>query len=231
MHKVLKANVENCLPFRPILLALSTPTYKRSKFLVPILKHLTTNEFSIKYCFHFAEEIVDQQSYFFMGSLDQDFPFTNMALEETIEIGTNEFFKVSETIEGIGKSEFKDLLSLATKDLHFVFDGTFCKQIDGVAVSFPIVPTLANAFLVYHEKNWPESSPLEYRPFYCRSYVDDIFVLFNSPCKIVSELLKFSSCQHTLYYRKCKRNRMSFPDINIIHEQGKCTSCQPETNF
>ena len=29
-------------------------------------------------------------------------------------------------------------------------------------------------------KNWPKSCPLEYRPFYCRRSVDDIFVLFNS---------------------------------------------------
>ena len=28
----------------------------------------------------------------------------------------------------------------------------------------PLGPTLANTFLVYHEKNWLELYPLEYRP-------------------------------------------------------------------
>ena len=40
-------------------------------------------------------------------------------------------------------------------------------------------PTLADAFLVYHEKNCLQSCPLEYRPFLCQRYVDGIFVLFN----------------------------------------------------
>ena len=44
----------------------------------------------------------------------------------------------------------------ATKDLHFIFDATLYKQIDGVAMSSPLGPTLANAFVVYHKKNWLE---------------------------------------------------------------------------
>ena len=55
--KVHRASVENCLPFRTILSVLNTSTYKRAKFLVPVLKPLTTNEFVVKDSFHFAEEI------------------------------------------------------------------------------------------------------------------------------------------------------------------------------
>ena len=47
-------------------------------------------------------------------------------------------------------------MSLATKDSHFIFDGTLYKQIDDVAMGSPLGPTLANALLVYHEKNWLE---------------------------------------------------------------------------
>ena len=179
--KVHKASVGNYPPFRPILSALNTPFYKLAEYLVPILKPLTTNEFTVKDSFHFAEEIVDQQHDLFMGSLDVDSLFTNIPLEETIEICTNELFKESETVEGLSKTEFKELLSLATKDSHFIFDRTLYKQIDGVAMGFPLGLTLANAFLVYHEKNWLEHFSLEYRPLYYRMYIDDIFVLFNSP--------------------------------------------------
>ena len=48
-------------------------------------------------------------------------------------------------------------------------------------MGFPFGPTLTNAFLVSHEINWLERFPLQYRLFYYRRYVDDIFVLFNSP--------------------------------------------------
>ena len=116
-----------------------------------------------------------------MGSLDVDSLFTNILLEETIGICTNELFKKSETVEGLNKTEFKELLPLATKDSHFIFNGTLYKQIDGVAMGFPLVPTITNDFLVYHEKNWLEHCPLEYRPLYYQRYVADICVLFNSP--------------------------------------------------
>ena len=79
--KVHKASVENCPPFRPVLAALNTPTFKLVKFLVLILKSLTKNEFTVKYSFHFAKEIVDQQHNLFMGSLDVDSLFTNIPLE------------------------------------------------------------------------------------------------------------------------------------------------------
>ena len=85
------------------------PNCKLSKFLVPILKPLIRNKFTVKHSFHFAEVIVDQQHDLFMGSLGVDSLFTNIPLEETIEICTNELFKESETVEGLSKAEFKEL--------------------------------------------------------------------------------------------------------------------------
>ena len=107
---------------------MNTPTLKLGKFLVPILKPLTRNELTVEGSFLFAEEIVDQQHDLYMGSLDVDSLFTNIPLVETIEICTNELFKESETVEGLSKTEFKGILSLATKDSHFIFDGTLYKS-------------------------------------------------------------------------------------------------------
>ena len=113
--EVHKASVDNCLPFQPILSALNTPPYKLAKILGPILKPLTTNEFTIEDSFHFADEIVDQQHDLFMGSLDVDSLFNNIPLEETTAI--------------------------CTKDSHFIFDGILYKQIDGIAIGSPFSPT------------------------------------------------------------------------------------------
>ena len=205
---------------------MNTPTYKLAKFLAPILKPLTTNEFTVKDSFHFAEEIVDQQHDLFMGSLDVDSLFTNIPLEETIEICTNELFKESETIEGLSKTEFKELLSLATKYSHFIFDRTLYKQINSVAMGSPLGPILANAFLVYHEKNWLEHCPVEYRPLYYRRYVDDIFVLFNSAehLKRFYSYLKSHHLNLSCTLENEKDNRMSFLDVNIICKKDKFTT-------
>ena len=103
-------------PFWPILLAINTPTYKLAKFLVPILKSLISNEYTVKDSFAFAEEIVEQDSEIFMGSLDVDFLFTNIPLEETIDICTNTLSGNTEKVEVLSKIEFRELLSLAAKE-------------------------------------------------------------------------------------------------------------------
>ena len=98
---------------------------------------MTTNDFTVEDSFHFAEEIVDQQNDLFMGILDVDSLFTNIYLEETIQISTNELYKEAETVEGLSKIDLKELFSLATKDSHFIFDESLEKQIDGVAMGPP----------------------------------------------------------------------------------------------
>ena len=44
----------------------------------------------------------------------------------------------------------------------------------------PLGPTLANAFLSFHEKKWLQNCPEHFRPVVYRRYVDDIFVLFKT---------------------------------------------------
>ena len=46
-------------------------------------------------------------------------------------------------------SEFKDVLSLATKELHFLFNNILYKDIDTVAIKSLIRRSLGNAFLAY----------------------------------------------------------------------------------
>ena len=62
---------------------------------------MATNKSTVKDSFHFAEEIVDEQSNFFMGSLDVDSQFTNIPLEETTEICKYELFKESEIAKSL----------------------------------------------------------------------------------------------------------------------------------
>ena len=161
--------------FRPLLSAVITPTYKLATLLVPILKSLTSNVYTVKDPFAFAEEIVEQDSETFMGNLDDDSLFTNIQLEEGNDICN------TERVEGLSKIEFKELLSLETKKSHFVFNGKFYKQVDGVAIGSPLDLTLNDAFLVYFEKNWLQNCPSDFKPLYYRRYTDDIFLLFTSP--------------------------------------------------
>ena len=221
--KVHKKTIDGCPPFRPILSALQTPTYKLAKYLVPILEPLTTNKYAVKDSFKFATEIVEQDSNNFMGSLDIDSLFTNIALEETIKICTNNFFKNEDIASGLKKSEFKDLLSLTTKESYFIFNNILYKQIDGVAMGSPLGPSLANAFLTHHEQDWLDSSPLEYRPLYYRRYVDDIFVLFKSSDHLKRFQSYLNSCHVNMSFtiETEQENKISFLDVNVIRKQGE----------
>ena len=221
--KVHKKCVDGCPPFRAILSALQTPTYKLAKCLVPILEPLTTNKYTVKDSFKFATEIVEQDSNNFMGSLVIDSLFTNIPLEETIEICTNNLFKNKDIVHGLKKSEFKDLLSIATKESYFTFNNILYKQIDGVAMGSPLGPSLANAFLTHHEQDWLDSSPLEYRPLYYRRYVDDIFVLFKSSDHLKRFQSYLNSCHVSMSFtiETEQENKISFLDVNVIREQGE----------
>ena len=75
------------------------------------------------------------------------------------------WLKILVLVYGLKKSEFKDRLSLATKESYFVFNNILCKQIDVVTMGPPLGPSLDNAFLAHHEQN---CCPLEYRPSYYR---------------------------------------------------------------
>ena len=64
-----------------------------------------------------------------MASLDVNSLFTNIPLEETIDICTNTLFENMEKVEGLSKIVCQELLSLATKESYFIFNGQLCKQV------------------------------------------------------------------------------------------------------
>ena len=93
VHKPLKNGLP---PFSPILSAIGTLTYKLAKFLVPVLSGITQNEFTFKDSFTFFDEILTQDSGLCMTSLDVDGLFTNIPLDETIDICIKKLFQTPE---------------------------------------------------------------------------------------------------------------------------------------
>ena len=117
----------------------------------------------------------------FMASLDVEFIFTNIPLEETTNVCCDSLFSNDAKVSNIKNIDFKKLLRAALQNNFFNFEGKIYKQIDGVTLEYPLRPTLANAFLCFHEQIWLNECPDEFKPAYYRRYVDNIFVLFRSP--------------------------------------------------
>ena len=131
-QKVHKPVVNNCPKFRPILSTIGTPTYKLAKFLVRILSPLTSNEFSVHGLFSFAAKVSSFCPDHFMASLDIESLFTNIPLNEVIDICIDDLFCDTNTIQNLDRNDMRELLNLAAYESFFIFDQVMYRQIDGV---------------------------------------------------------------------------------------------------
>ena len=177
LPKIHKALVDGLPKFRPIVSMIGTPTYNLSKFFVPLIEPITKNEYTVADSFAFAKEVVEFDSTLFMSSLDVTSLFTNIPLNETTDIICNQLFKDQEHVNGMNKSVFRELLTLAMEETCFVFDGKLYKQCDGVSMGSPLGPHYADSFMSYYERKWLDECPEDIKPLKYRRYVDDIFVL------------------------------------------------------
>ena len=84
--------------------------------------------------FFIAKNVREQNPELFMSSFDINSLFTNVPLDETIEISVKKLFGRKKKYKGFSKEQFKKLLSLAVKDSFFLFDDIYYEQVDGVAM-------------------------------------------------------------------------------------------------
>ena len=107
--------------FQPILLAISTPTYKllplHIKFLAPLLIPLTLNEYKIE------EGLWNYDSNLTITSFDIESLFTNIPLLETIDLSVKLLFNDKLNINCFTISGFHDLLTVTMFEALVLFDG------------------------------------------------------------------------------------------------------------
>ena len=114
-----------------------------------------------------------------MASLDVDSLFTNVPLDETINICVNELFKSNCCIHGLNKKQSTEMLSLTSEESIFMFDMAFYTQVDGVAIGSSFGASLAYAFLSHYETKWLYDCPEKFKAVLYKRYVDENFVLFK----------------------------------------------------
>ena len=98
LAKVHKPLINGLPSARPIPSAIGTPTYKLATFLVPVLSDITQSEFTVKDSFTFVDEIVTQNSDIYVASLAIEALFTNIPLDETIDICVKKLFKTPDAL-------------------------------------------------------------------------------------------------------------------------------------
>ena len=111
----------------------------------------------------------------FLVSFDVSSLFTNIPLNETIELALDDI--LSNNPVNISRKELKKLFQLTTSETHSYCNGDIYEQIDGVTISSPLAPVHANLLMGHHEQHWLIQEEALSVLFYKR-YVDDIFCMF-----------------------------------------------------
>ena len=87
-----------------------------------------------------------------MASFDVESLFTNIPLQETIDLCVELLFNDKPNIDGFTKTDFHELFTVTISLSLILFDGEYYKQIDGVGMSSQLGSIFANIFLSYHEQ-------------------------------------------------------------------------------
>ena len=149
VHKLFTNNIDD-LPLRPIISNIGTATYERAKYLANLLARLGKSKYTMNNTKEFVKYIQKQKvpDGYKMVSFDVVSLFTNVPLEQTIEIILKRIYINKEITTNIPKKEMKELLFLCTKNVYFTFSNQIYIQLDGVAIGSPLGPLLANIFMV-----------------------------------------------------------------------------------
>ena len=188
--KMSKFSSSDAFPKRLIVWPIGTFNYYLARFICD-LSLVVPDDYSCKDTFSFVSQIKNANlSKKFLVSYDITSLFTNIPLQETIDIAINLIFNHNPNLN-ITRKELKKLFLFATSQTHFIFNSKFYNQIDGVAMGSPLAPVLANIFIDFHESKWLNEYNLNKPKFYL-IYVDGILAAFDNE----QDSLNFLNSRH-----------------------------------
>ena len=209
------------VPLRPILSLVGSAEHKLARFLNNLLEPVTKrfSTYALKDSFAFAEKIRGTPAgNTYMVSFDVRSLFTNVPLEETINICADALYRDNQL--KLLKCNFIELMRKATSAIEFSFNGEMYRQKDGVAMGSPLGPTLANIFMGYLEEKYfcNNKEPVVYY-----RYVDDCFVLFNNKEECKNMFDDFNRMHPSIKFtlETENDNKLSFLDILMERKDDK----------
>ena len=161
-----------------------------------------------------------------MCSFNVENLYTNVPVEEAIETTLNYIYKPTKLVDvPFDKEQMRMLLNLLVRDAPFRFQNNIYKQIDGVAMGNPLVPTLADLWMQKIEEKLNRFNTN--KPLVWLRYVDDVFCIFTIPKE---KILEFHTrmnrwhlnLQFTVEFES--NNSIAFLDVLVTQEQEKLTT-------
>ena len=183
--------------------------------------------------FSFVKEINQvRNSDLYFVSYDVVSLFTNIPLQDTIELAVDYIIRNDKDLK-LTRGDLKKLFYIATAQTHFLFNGAYYDQIDGVAMGSPLAPLLANLYLGHHEQNWLKNYN-GVSPVFYKRYVDDVIALFanREEAKLFLEYLNEQNDSIAFTMEEENNQKLAFLDVLIDHSEDKIkTSVYRKSTF
>ena len=223
MYGLPKVHKPDPIPLRPILSMVGSAQHELARWLTEVLEPVLTRYSShvVSDSFTFCDDLREHRwgknlENSFMCSFDVKSLFTNVPIDETINICLDSLYRCDDiTPPGINEGLLRKLLVKCTSDVEFSFNGKMYRQIDGVAMGSPLGPILANIFLGFCESSIPDG---QWPEFY-RRYVDDTFSVFaGGKAEALMFLERLNSLHPALTFTmECESDRrLPFLDVHVI---------------
>ena len=233
-------------PLRPILSMVGSFNHSLARYLCKLLTPLQSAPSICKDSFSLSKYIRSSDLHkAYLVSFDIQSLFTNIPVDETIDIILNKLFPSklpgcakNYTYKGFKRLDFKRALEWCLKDNTFIFNGKFYIQTDGIAMGSPLAPILADIFLNHvlesHIcKNRRTENNVIFRDFNDKfsnfklllfvRYVDDILAAFENSESVENFKQYMNSLHPNLKFTTDPEvdNSIAFLDIRITKTE-KC---------
>jgi hypothetical protein len=205
---------KNGVPLRPILSMLNSPCHKVAQWLVKLLEPVRAKlvKHAIKDTFQLVEEIAELNiANSYMTSFDVSSLFTNIPVEETINIICEHATDISIPVE-----DLRMLLRLCTKNVQFRFDGKLYRQIDGIGMGSPLGCLFADIFMSQIEEAGRHC--ISTTTFY-RRYVDDTLIICKDQTHAIQLLREMNTIHPNIRFTCEMESENKLPFLDLILER------------
>ena len=202
-------------PLRPIISQIPTPSYKIAKRLNEILTPYVPSKYCLKSSSEFIEFIKDAPTNGIMASMDVESLFTNVPVDETIDLILDRVYRDESTPKlKIPEHALKSLLQICTKKAPFrTHKNQLYVQEDGIAMGSPLGVLFANFYMgVVEERVFSEHNP----PSKYARYIDDTFVITKDLGELQELIRRFKENSRLNFTHELSCNgTLPFLDVRV----------------